>query len=73
MDWSVVVTFLSSLAPWVKYIFIGIGAAVVIGTAVDSMIDDKVDGGFMKKVLAVPVLGDFLSFLTRFSPFNIKQ
>lgn len=73
MDWTPVFDFLSGLAPWVQYVLLGLGSVVVIGTAIDAVVDDKVDGGFMKKIMAIPVLGSFLEALKRFSPFNIKE
>ncbi len=73
MDWTPVFDFLISLAPWVSYVFIALGSLVVVGTAVDSIIPDEKDKGFMKKILDIPILGDLLKALTRFSPFNIKQ
>lgn len=73
MDWTPVFDFLIGLAPWVQYVLIGLGSVVVIGTAIDAAIDDTVDKGFMKKVMAIPVLGSFLEALKRFSPFNVKE
>lgn len=73
MDFSAILDWLMTLAPWVQYVFVGLGSLVVIGTAVDAIIPDEKDGGFMKKVMAIPVLGDLLKALTRFSPFNIKS
>lgn len=73
MDWTPVFDFLNTLAPWVSYVLIGLGSVVVIGTAVDAMIPDEVDKGFMQKILAIPVLGDLLKALTKFSPFNIRE
>ena len=72
MDWTPVFDFLLGLAPWVQYVLIGLGSVVVIGTAIDAAVDDTVDHGFMKKVMAIPVLGSFLEALKRFSPFNVK-
>ena len=73
MDWSPILEFLKNLAPWVNYIFVGLGSLVIIGTAVDYSIPDEKDHGFMKKILAVPILGDLLKALTKFSPFNTRQ
>lgn len=69
-DWTKIVEFLIGLAPWMNYVIMGLGILVVVATFIDSMIDDSKDKGFMKFVLNIPVLGSFLSFLTRFSPFN---
>lgn len=73
MDWSFVVDYLMSLAPWVEYVFVALGTLVLMGTVVDSMVPDEKDKGFMKKILELPMIGSLLSFLTRFSPFNIKS
>lgn len=73
IDWSPIFDFISGLAPWVSYVLSGLGTIVVVGTAVDSMVPDEKDKGFMKKILAIPILGGLLSSLTRFSPFNIKD
>ena len=70
IDWTNVVAFLSGLAPWANYVIMGLGILVVVATFIDSMIDDSKDKGFMKFVLNIPILGSFLSFITRFSPFN---
>lgn len=73
MDWTPVFAFLMGLAPWVNYVLLGLGSLVIIGTAIDSVVDDTVDKGFMKKLMAIPVLGSFLEALKRFSPFNVKE
>ena len=72
MDWQPVFEFLKGLSPWAIYVLAGLGSLVVIGTAVDQLVDDSVDKGFMKKAFAIPVLGPFLQALAKFSPFNIK-
>ena len=71
MDYAVIVTFLIGLAPWVKLVIEILGALLVIGTAVDKMTPDA--GAFMSKVFNIPILGGFLDYLTRFSPFNYKE
>ena len=73
MDWTPVLEFFNTLAPWVNYVFIGLGAAVVVGTFVDSIIPDEKDQGFMKKAFAIPIIGDLLKGLAKFSPFNVKE
>jgi len=73
MDWTPVLDFLLTLTPWMGYLFMALGALVTIGIMVDSMIDDEKDKGFMKKILAIPLLGDILKGLKRFSPFNTKE
>jgi len=73
MDWAPVLDFFVTLAPWVSTVFMGLGGVVVVGTCVDSVIPDEKDGGFMKKAFALPIVGDLLNRLARFSPFNIKD
>ena len=73
MDWTPVLTFLLTLAPWVSTAFMILGALVVIGITVDTLIPDEKDHGFMKKLMATPILGEFLEALKRFSPFNTKD
>ena len=73
MEFQGIIDFLNSLAPWVVYVFSGLGMLVVVGIGIDAIIDDKIDGGFMKKILKLPVLGSFLEYITRFSPFNIRE
>ena len=73
MDWTPVLDFFVTLAPWVVNLFMGLGGLVVIGTFVDSVIPDEKDKGFMKKAFALPIVGDLLNGLARFSPFNIKE
>lgn len=75
MDWTPILDYLNALpnAPWVHYVLMGLGVIVVIGTVVDSLIPDEKDGGFMTKILAIPVLGQLLSALTKFSPLNTRS
>lgn len=72
MEWLAILDYIKTLAPWASYVFIGLGSLTVIGTAVDSVIPDEKDGGFMKKLMAMPVLGSLLQDLAKFSPFNYK-
>lgn len=72
MDISFILDYIVSLAPWASNAFMALGALVVIGTAVDSIIPDEKDGGFMTKLMAIPVLGSLLAAVKRFSPFNVK-
>lgn len=73
MDWSPVLEFLKTLAPWVQYVFIALGSLVVIGTGVDAIVPDEKDHGFMTKLFAIPVVGDLLKALSKFSPFNVRE
>lgn len=73
INFEPIVTFLTGLAPWVEYVFLGLGTLVVLGFGIDRMIPDQYDKNFMSFVMKVPVLGSFLKFLTRFSPFNVRE
>lgn len=73
MEWTHVLEYLKTLAPWVEYVLIALGSLVVIGTGVDAIIPDEKDHGFMKKLYAVPVLGELLKALAKFSPFNVRE
>ena len=68
-----VLDFLLTLSPVVGTVFAVIGGLAVVGTAVDAAIPDEKDGGFMKKLLEKPIIGDLLKALKRFSPFNVKD
>lgn len=73
MDWAPIITYLQGVAPWVSQALMVLGSLVIIGTAVDAVIPDEKDGGFMKKLLALPLIGSLFEHLKRFSPFNIKD
>lgn len=73
MEWSPILDYAKTLAPWMGYALMGLGSLVVIGTAIDQVIPDEKDGGFMKKIIAIPVLGSFLNAVAKFSPFNYKS
>jgi hypothetical protein len=72
MDLNVVLDYLVTLAPWVQNVFAVLGGVVVAGTAIDAVIPDEKDKGFMKKILEIPVVGAVLKGLKKFSPFNHK-
>jgi len=73
MDWTPILTWLEGLAPWVKYVLMGLGSITVIGTFINGMIPaTSKEAGFMNKILAIPVLGSLLQSLANFSPFNNK-
>ena len=73
MDWTPVFDFFTTLAPWVQYLFMGLGSLVVAGTFIDSVIPDETDKGFMTKAFAIPIIGDVLRGMAKFSPFNVKE
>lgn len=73
MDMDLILSYAQTLAPWVSNVFTVLGCIVVVGTTVDSLVDDSKDGGFMKKILAIPVLGSILNHMKKFSPFNTKD
>ena len=66
-----ITTFLMGLVPWANTALVILGTVVVVGTGIDKMTKDK--GAIATKILAVPILGGFLSFVTKFSPFNYKE
>lgn len=61
-----------NVAGWMATVLVILGSLVVVGTVIDSLIPDEKDGGFMAKILAIAVLGPFLTWTTKFSPFNVK-
>ena len=69
MDFTPVFTFLQGLAPWVHVVLQVLGAIVVIGTFIDGLTSDK--GAMAAKILGLPLIGQILSQLTKFSPFNV--
>ena len=71
MDWSIVLSYLSTLASWVPNVLAILGSVVVIGTGIDKMTKDK--GAIATKILAWPIVGALLSGLAKFSPFNYKE
>lgn len=73
MDWTPILDFLNTLAPWVIYILSSLGTLVVLGTGIDALIPDEKDKGFMGKVMNIPVLGQLLDALIKYSPFNFKK
>jgi hypothetical protein len=77
MDFDSILAFISGAFPGavavITVVLSVLGSLVVIGTVIDTMIPDEKDGHFMGKVLAVPYLGAFLTWTTKFSPFNVKQ
>jgi len=73
MDFTPILEWLVTLKPWVIYILTGLGLLVVIGITIDNLIPDEKDKGFMKFALNIPVLGDLLKALAKFSPLNNRD
>ncbi|MDB4330188.1 hypothetical protein N9948_00475 [bacterium] len=73
MDWTPILAYLQGVAPWATNALMILGTLVLIGTVVDAMVDDEKDKGFMKKALALPLVGSLLNHLKKFSPFNVKD
>ena len=73
MDWAPIFDWIMGMAPWAGYALAFLGGLVVFGTFVDQIIPDEKDGGFMKKLFSIPILGSFLEAVARFSPFNVKE
>lgn len=64
-DWNVLFDYLATLnIVWLPLALQIFGTVVVVASAVDKMIE-KVD--FMSKLLSIPVLGSFLTFVKKFS------
>lgn len=72
MDWVYILEFLKGLTPWALNVLTALGTVAVLGTGIDAMVDDKVDKGFMKKLMAIPMLGSLMEALKKFSPFNYR-
>ena len=68
---ALILDYLVQILPWLLDVFVVLGALVVVGTAVDAVIPDEKDGGFMAKALAIPILGSILKAVKKFSPFNV--
>ena len=73
MDYEPILQYLITLSPKVELALMILGSLVIIGMIVDKMIPDEKDGGFMSKILSIPLLGDLLKHLKRYSPLNIKE
>ena len=71
-NWGSILDFIFKLSPLAGTVITILGMLVVIGTAIDQLIPDSKDGGFMNKLLAIPFLGGLLKGLSKFSPFNYK-
>ncbi len=71
-DWYSLLSYFDTLSPIVHTALVILGGIVVVGTTVDTMVDDSIDKGFMKKLMEIPVVGAILKALARFSPFNYK-
>lgn len=66
----------TSVWSWLQWVFVVLGAAVVIGAFIDAAIDDTKDKGFMKYVFKIPVVGDVSRFIVvkaimRFPGLNV--
>jgi hypothetical protein len=72
MNFDPIIAFILTVSPIVQTVLTVLGSLVVIGTGIDAAIPDEKDGGFMTKILSIPIVGDFLKAITRFSPFNVK-
>lgn len=70
---DMILDYLNNLYPWLHWTFITIGSLTVIGTGIDKIIPDSIDGGFMTKIFNIPILGGVLRMLSRFSPFNVRE
>lgn len=64
---------IQGISPMAGYILAGLGSLVVILSAVDAAVPDAKDKGFFKKILAIPLLGDLLKGMIRFSLFRSEK
>ena len=71
MNYDAILDTIAGFAPIIGVIFKYLGLAVVVGSAIDAIIPDEYDKGFMGKLSNVPVLGLVVKSLRRFSPFNV--
>lgn len=71
--WFNILTTLSGIWSYFPIIFQILGALTIIGTVIDKLIPDEKDGGFMTKILNIPILGKILSALSRFSPLSYND
>jgi hypothetical protein len=65
-----VITFLSGYFSWFPTVLKWLGIAVVVGLILDRLIPDTYDGGFMSKLVNIPVLGHIILLVIKFSPLN---
>lgn len=68
-----IIQYLAALAPWVGYILMGLGGAVVVGQAVVALTPSQADDAVMSKILNVPILGGILTALAAFAPIQKKS
>ena len=73
MDFSAILNYLATLAPWAPMVLTILGGLVVLAIVVDGIIPDEKDHGFSKKLLALPIIGPLLNALKAFSPFNTRN
>ena len=72
MDFMLILEYLVELVPALANILAILGAVVTVGTVVDTLLPEEKQG-FMSKFYDIPVLGDILKAVKRFSPFNIEK
>lgn len=66
-NWQAVFDFLATLnLPWLAVALQIVGTLVIVASSVDKLLT-KID--FMSKIMAIPILGSLLNFLTKFSIF----
>ena len=67
-----VLEFLKNAAPWVEYVLMGLGSAIVVAEVVVLLTPSSSDNEAWAKIKAIPVLGSFISAITKFSVIASK-
>lgn len=78
MDIAAVWSFIAGLLPVgvaqvVGYVLMGLGTLVVLAYAYVKVTPSQDDDAWFAKLEAMPVLGDLLKFLMKFSPVSRKE
>ena len=68
-----VMSWLQSVAPWVKYLFMGLGVLVLGGQTYVLITPNKEDDAWLAKIEAMPVVGHLLRAFRAFAPWQKKD
>lgn len=72
MDVAMILQMVVDKVPVVGFVFMGLGALVILGQAYVAISPSKDDDAFLAKVEAIPVLGHILKALASFAPIQKK-
>jgi len=72
-DWSAILDWLVLQAPVAGTVLMILGGLVVVGTLYVRLTPNLEDDAFLAKLEAMPILGDILKVIVRFSPFQRKE